>query len=200
MTAVAPRRSAPTPDEIRNLVLGQSVPAVGTGGAVNLRTGRTMAFDTPAEAVPATPAPTTPAEIAAPRLGTQGGIFENLVPFMDQRNRAVMQAARGARDINRQVKASEVASKQAATATGQENAVSNRLRAFAALQQAGIAGKKVTTDIMGNPVVTDVARGTALAPTVNKPVTEPDITATMKANKMTREQVLARLRQEGRID
>jgi hypothetical protein len=49
-------------------------------------------------------------------------------------------------------------------------------------------------------VIVDTKKGTAMAPKVNQPISETDITATMKANNMSREAVVARLRAEGRMN
>jgi hypothetical protein len=98
------------------------------------------------------------------------------------------------------VKLGTLGATQQKAAAESENAISNRIKAAAAVETALGSGRKLTTDLMGNPIVVDVKAKTAYAPTVNKPVTESDIAATMKANKMTREQVIARLRAEGRMD
>jgi hypothetical protein len=90
--------------------------------------------------------------------------------------------------------------KERETAVAEAGSVSDRIKALADVQAALGAGKKVTADIMGNPIVTDVAAGTALRPTVREPITDKQIKDTMRIEKMTRAQVLARLREEGRID
>lgn len=137
----------------------------------------------------------TGATAGVPTLGTRGTIFENLVAFAGERNRAMLAAAGGAREVNRAVKAAQIAR----IGIEGENAVSNRMKAQADVEKARSDGKKVAYDVTGNPVIVDTKRGTAVAPKVNKPVTEADIQATMKANKLTRAQVMERLIAEGRI-
>ena len=191
-----------TPVNAEALMTGTGVPEFGTGAfrvgrrpAVALDSRAALAAAAPAVAA-AAPAAAAP---AAPVLGTEGGIFGNLVNFTRDLGKQKIAAATEGRDLNRAVKLGTLAATQQTAASGAENAISARLKAFAALETAGASGLKVTPDLMGNPVITDLRKKTALAPTVNKPVTEADIAATMKANKMTRQQVEARLRAEGRI-
>lgn len=136
-----------------------------------------------------------PAATKAPTLGTEGGIFDNLVSFANDRNQQMLDAAGSARDVNRAVKSATI---QKVGIEG-ENAVSNRIRAHAALETALGAGKKLGYDQAGNPVIVNTKTDRAIQPTINKPLTEADITATMKANKLTRPQVIERLRKEGRL-
>jgi hypothetical protein len=184
------------------LMTGTAVPAPGTG-AFRVGNRRAVAVDSrgaAAEAAPVIAAARQSTAPAAPVLGTEGGIFSNLVQFQKDLGKQKIAAATEAREFGRGVKLGTLGAAQQTAASAAENAVSNRIKAIADIETALGSGRKVTTDLMGNPVIVDTKTRTALAPTVNKPVTDADIAATMKANKMTREQVLARLRAEGRID
>lgn len=136
-----------------------------------------------------------PTATKAPTLGTDGGIFDNLVSFANDRSQQMLDAAGSARDVNRAVKSASI---QKVGIEG-ENAISNRIKAHAALETALGAGKKLGYDQAGNPIIVNTKTDRALQPTINKPLTEADITATMKANKLTRPQVIERLRKEGRL-
>lgn len=192
---------ASSPAEARALISGaQSVPAQGTGTAVNNRTGKTMTFNTgvPAAAAPTGAQPEAPVA-PLPTLGTEGGIFTNLAKFQTDVAKRAAVTAQGAQGFNRTIKLGTLGYHQQEAEARGLAAQGTYMRGAAAVANAGEAGKKVTTDLMGNPVITDTKKGTALAPTVMKTIPESDITATMAANKMTREQVVARLRAEGRM-
>jgi hypothetical protein len=194
--------AGPTPINAEALMTGTGVPEFGTG-AFRVGNRRAVAVDSRAAlaaAVPAAAPAATPAAPTAPTLGTEGGIFGNLVQFQKDLGKRKIEAATETRDFSRGVKLGTLGATQQKAAAESENAISNRIKAAAAVETALGSGRKLTTDLMGNPIVVDVKAKTAYAPTVNKPVTESDIAATMKANKMTREQVIARLRAEGRMD
>jgi hypothetical protein len=192
------------PQEVQDLINGKKpIPALGTGGAVNTRTGRTLAFNTGVPAAAAAPVDqtgeTTPST-SLPVLGTKGGIFNSLAKFSGEVAAQRGATAASGQSFNRYLKTAGVETKrQEAQARGLA-ATGTYLRGAAAVADAGDKNKKVTVDAMGNPVIVDTKNQTALAPKVNQPVTEADITATMKANKMSREAVLARLRAEGRMN
>jgi hypothetical protein len=194
----APTRSA---IDAEGLLRGTGVPESGTGA---FRVGRrpAVAVDTRGSVVPtaASVASNAVAPTVLPTLGTQGGIFQNLSKFNAEVGAQRGAAAASGRETKRAVRATELGLKESDAASRSVAALGTLLRGQAAVANAGDAGKKVTTDLMGNPVIVNTKAGTALAPTVKKPVSEADIAATMKANKMSREAVLARLRAEGRMD
>lgn len=192
------------PREVQNLVSGaQPIPALGTGSAVNTRTGRTLAFNTgaPAAAAPGIAQPdTSTVGTTLPTLGTKGGIFTNLAKFSSDLAAQKGAAAASGQSFNRNVKLSGLSIKDQEAQARNVAALGTLYRGQAAIANAGDAGRKVTVDAMGNPVIVDTKSMTALAPKVNQPVSESDIAATMKANKMSREAVIARLRAEGRMN
>lgn len=194
--------TAKAPAEIQALVNGRlPVPALGTGAAVNNRTGRTLGFNT---GIPAAPVygggNAEPAYTALPELGTKGGIFSNLSEFANKVSAQRGAAAASGQTLNRALRIGGLNVKQSEAESRSTAALGTLLRGQAAVANAGEAGKKVTVDLMGNPVIVNTKAGTALAPTVKKPISESDIAETMKANKMSREAVVARLRAEGRMD
>jgi hypothetical protein len=193
--------AARTPVDAEALMRGTAVPERGTGAfrrgsrpAVTVDSRGNVVEAAPAAAAVVAPAPVTPV------LGTEGGIFANAVPFLQQvaQQRGVAAAQTQARRLSAATTAGAI--KERETAVAEAGSVSDRIKALADVQAALGAGKKVTADIMGNPIVTDVAAGTALRPTVREPITDKQIKDTMRIEKMTRAQVLARLREEGRID
>lgn len=200
--AAAAAPSAPTPINAEALMTGTAVPEFGTGA---FRVGRrpAVAVDSRA-ALAAVPAaggsPVAATAPTAPVLGTEGGVFGNLVNFTKDLGKQKIATATEGRDFNRTVKLGGLAATQQTAEAASANAVSNRIKALADVESAGTAGLKVVTDMMGNPIVVNTRKNTALAPTVNKPITEADIQATMKKHKLTREQVEARLRAEGRLN
>lgn len=200
---------AAAPKEVQNLVRGaQPIPALGTGAARNNSTGRVLAFNTgvPAEGGPNPAAyeqsPTTMRanSTALPSLGTEGGIFNNLAKFSSDVAAQKGAAAAAGQSFNRSLKIGGLNVKEQEAQARNLAATGTYLRGTAAVADAGDKGKKVTVDAMGNPVIVNTKTGTAMAPKVNQPVSESDIAATMKANNMSREAVLARLRAEGRMN
>jgi hypothetical protein len=199
--AAAGGAAARTPIDAEALMRGTGVPERGTG-AFRVGTRPAVTVDSRGNIVEPAAAPTAAAAPApvTPVLGTQGGIFANAVPFLQQvaQQRGVAAAQTQARRLSAASTAGAI--KERETAVAEAGSVSDRIKALADVQAALGAGKKVTADIMGNPIVTDVAAGTALRPTVREPITDKQIKDTMRIEKMTRAQVLARLREEGRID
>lgn len=174
-----------------------AVPAAGTGVMRNNMTGRVTTFNTPPVAAgPRVTGAEAPATVKAPVLGTEGGLFANLVPFANARNQQMLEAATSGRDLNRAVKGASIAK----IGIEGENATSNRITALARVQQALGAGKKLGYDASGAPVVVDTRTNTAVQPTIKKPVTEADIVATMAKNNLSRAEVVKRLKAEGKHD
>lgn len=191
------------PSEVQALVNGRlPVPALGTGAAVNNRTGRTLAFNTglPTQVASGGGGNVEPASTALPVLGTEGGIFSNLSKFSKELSAHRGAAAASGQTLNRALRIGGLNVKQSEAESRGVAALGTFMRGQAAVANSGESGKKVTTDLMGNPVIVNTRAGTALAPTVKKPVSETDIAETMKTNKMSREAVVARLRAEGRMD
>jgi len=177
---------------------GTGVPGVGTGVIRNNTTGAVYRANT---GVPAAAAPTTAAAPAkratAPQIGTEGGIFQNLVPFVNEVNRAKVAAANSGQDFKRAAKLVPLQQKDAELKISASNADSARITALARVAAAMKDTGKVVQDAAGNPIEVKDGKATILKP--QAAVTEADITETMKANKMTRAQVIARLEAEGRM-
>lgn len=196
-TANTPARSA---IDAEGLMRGTGVPEVGTG-AFRVGDRPAVAVDTRGSGTSITPPSyTEPASTTLPKLGTEGGIFSNLSKFAGEVSAQRGAAAASGQALNRAVKIGGLGVKQSEAESRSMAALGTLLRGQAAVANAGEAGKKVTVDLMGNPVIVNTKAGTALAPTVKKPVSEADIAETMKTNKMSREAVVARLRAEGRMD
>jgi len=107
----------------------------------------------------------------------------------------VIDLAYQARDRRRALEAGKLGIEQSAAQARALAAAGTYMRGTAAMSNVGTAGLKVATDAMGNPQIVNLKTGTA-----RTPVKEEDIAATMAANKMTRDQVIARLRAEGRME
>lgn len=180
-----------------NFIDSSAVPQVGQGAMRNNRTGAVTTFNTPPDQVVRAPvAAAAETRVKAPQLGTEGGLFANLAPFVNSRNAAVVDAAYGAQGVNRAVKGATIAK----VGIEAENAVSNRITANARAAANSKDNHKLGMDPAGNPVIVDMKNNTAIRPTIKTSVSEADITSTMAKNNMTRAQVLARLKADGKHD
>jgi hypothetical protein len=191
VAAAAPSAAQRTPIDAEALINGTGVPERGTGA---FRGGNrpAVAVDSRGNIVEAPVA----APVAAPQapvmpiLGTEGGIFANAVPFLNQVTQQRGVAAAQAQTARRATAAFEAGIKDRETRVKELDTVSTRIKALADVQSAMGTGKKVTADIMGNPIVTDVTSGTSVRPQVRQQLTEADVKGMMKKYNLTREQVL----------
>jgi hypothetical protein len=191
VAAAAPSAAARTPIDAEALMRGTGVPERGTGA---FRVGNRPAVTVDSrgnivEAPVAAPVAVAPAPVV-PVLGTEGGIFANAVPFMQQVAQQRGVAAAQTQALRRSTAAAKGAITERETRVKETGSVADRIKALAAVQAAMGAGKKITADMMGNPVVTDVNTGTSVKPQVRQQLTESDVTGMMKKYKLTRAQVL----------
>jgi hypothetical protein len=191
VAAAAPSTAVRTPIDAEALMRGTGVPERGTGA---FRGGNrpAVAVDSRGNIVeaPAAASVVAPQAPVMPVLGTEGGIFANAVPFLNQVAQQRGVAAAQTRASRLSTAAAAGAIKERETRVKESDTVSTRIKALADVQAAMGTGKKVTADIMGNPIVTDVTSGTSVRPQVRQQLTEADVKGMMKKYKLTREQVL----------
>lgn len=124
----------------------RAVPAYGRGVLRNDQTGEVTTFNAPAQGAAAgllapAAAPTRPVERAAPVLGTEGGIFGNLLQFQKEFGQTAMQGAQDTRAYKRaQAGLAADLEQQKLSDTQAKNALD------AALRVAGLGIQQQTAD------------------------------------------------------
>lgn len=192
----APATITPNSAAAAEIIAGRGVPAPGTGAIINSR-GVGSLLNTSGLPVAAVSAPAAPVRPAPPQLGEKGGIFSNLVPFVNKVSAQRFDTAYDTRDYNRAAKASATALKTEEVASGRMKAVADIIAAQARSAAAATSGVKETTDAAGRPGTLDLKTGVFRPAT--PPLTEENLQATMKANKLTRSQTLDKLVASGKI-
>lgn len=199
-TTVYPNQAS-APQAIRDLLTGaRATPDAGTG-VVKSSSGKIISLNTgaPAEQVVPGQVAAAPAQVRAevPTLGTRGGIFSNLLPFVDKISQAKINTAYAGQEFNRAAKSADLGIKSQTAQAAQLRGIGAIISGNASAATAASAGLKQTTDAAGRPGTLDLRTNTFKPAT--PPLTEQDIQATMKANKLTRSQTLDRLVAAGKI-
>lgn len=186
------------PQSVRDLITGaRTTPDSGTG-VIQSSTGKVISLNTGApDAASAVPAAAASARPLTPTLGTEGGIFSNLVPFVNKVSQAKLDTAYAGQAFNRGVKLTDLDIKGQTAQAAQLRGIGAIITGNARAAANATAGLKEATDASGRPGALDLRTNTFKPAT--PPLTEQDIQATMTANKLTRSQTLDRLVATGKV-